>query len=552
MAQIITFTPLKVSTSEVSGDGTTSEQLVETINGTFNSLTKDYQYTILGMPSTLLPSSGIITNSVVYCTDLRKFKKFNGTSWIDEIVDIQIATEVQNGIAKLYNSTGQNVDGGITQRLFTNKTQEINTKVDEIDTRLIDLSMFVGYPTTPSGVLGLYADFENKVFTRFGDAGGKTAGADFDGYRAYQRRRCNLADNGTVNAYYGDEGYIEDGSNGQVMVEQNKFYYKVVPLKLEKQLDGIGYHLRKALYMISDNYAEGFKPHPRFVLPNGREIDKVYLSAFEGSGYDVSALQYILDDSQILDFNTDKFCSIANAKPASGLTQNLTKANIQKLCTNRGNGWMSDDIKTESMNQLLMIIELGTFNTQEAIGRGVCDLPSDTGNESVLTGQTSSLGNSTGMASGINGKVSVTYRGYENPWGNMLKAVNGINIYGNGSQKGGMPYICTDFNYQEIVNSENYVNAGFTISNANGYISAFGYSPRCDWIFMPSESLGNSSLPVGDYAAVNSSLNGFRAALVGGDWGGGSGAGGFYWYLIYGSGYRDRNIGGRSLYISLS
>ena len=552
MAQIITFTPLKVSTSEVSGDGTTSEQLVETINGTFNSLTKDYQYTILGMPSTLLPSSGIITNSVVYCTDLRKFKKFNGTSWIDEIVDIQIATEVQNGIAKLYNSTGQNVDGGVTQRLFTNETQEINIKVDEIDARLSDLSMFVGYPTTPSGVLGLYADFENKVFTRFGDAGGKTAGADFDGYRAYQRRRCNLADNGTVNAYYGDEGYIEDGSNGQVMVEQNKFYYKVVPLKLEKQLDGIGYHLRKALYMISDNYAEGFKPHPRFVLPNGREIDKVYLSAFEGSGYDVSALQYILDDSQILDFNTDKFCSIANAKPASGLTQNLTKANIQKLCTNRGNGWMSDDIKTESMNQLLMIIELGTFNTQEAIGRGVCDLPSDTGNESVLTGQTSSLGNSTGMASGINGKVSVTYRGYENPWGNMLKAVNGINIYGNGSQKGGMPYICTDFNYQEIVNSENYVNAGFTISNANGYISAFGYSPRCDWIFMPSESLGNSSLPVGDYAAVNSSLNGFRAALVGGDWGGGSGAGGFYWYLIYGSGYRDRNIGGRSLYISLS
>ena len=123
------------------------------------------------------------------------------------------------------------------------------------------------------------------------------------------------------------------------MVEQNKFYYKVVPLKLEKQLDGIGYHLRKALYMISDNYVEGFKPHPRFVLPDGREIDKVYLSAFEGSGYDVSALQYILDDSQILDFNTDKFCSIANAKPASGLAQSLIRANIQKLCTNRGNGW---------------------------------------------------------------------------------------------------------------------------------------------------------------------------------------------------------------------
>ena len=178
---------------------------------------------------------------------------------------------------------------------------------------------------------------------------------------------------------------------------------------------------------------------------------------------------------------------------------------------------MSDDIKTESMNQLLMVIELGTFNTQKAIGRGVCDLPSGTGNE-ILTGQTSSLGNSTGMASGTNGQVSVTYRGYENPWGNMFKAVNGMNIYGNGSQKGGMPYICTDFNYQENVNSENYANAGFTVSSAIGYISAFGYSPRCDWIFIPSECLGNSSLPVGDYAAVGSNLNGFRAALVGGSW----------------------------------
>ena len=37
-----------------------------------------------------------------------------------------------------------------------------------------------------------------------------------------------------VNAYYGDAGYIENGSNGQVMVEQPKFYYKMVPLKIDR------------------------------------------------------------------------------------------------------------------------------------------------------------------------------------------------------------------------------------------------------------------------------------------------------------------------------
>lgn len=74
---------------------------------------------------------------------------------------------------------------------------------------------------------------------------GKTAGADFDSVNAYcGRRRCNLSDSGEVLAYYGDENFKADGSNGQVMVEQPKFYYRVVPLKTEK-IDGAdGYHLR--------------------------------------------------------------------------------------------------------------------------------------------------------------------------------------------------------------------------------------------------------------------------------------------------------------------
>ena len=61
-----------------------------------------------------------------------------------------------------------------------------------------------------------------------------------------------MLDDGTIVAYYGDEGYTEDGSNGQVMVFQPKFYYKVVPLKLEKNNDSsIGYHLRIVIYYVS-------------------------------------------------------------------------------------------------------------------------------------------------------------------------------------------------------------------------------------------------------------------------------------------------------------
>ena len=38
-------------------------------------------------------------------------------------------------------------------------------------------------------------------------------------YNISKWRRCNVLDNGTVSAYYGDINYKEDGSNGQVMVE---------------------------------------------------------------------------------------------------------------------------------------------------------------------------------------------------------------------------------------------------------------------------------------------------------------------------------------------
>ena len=81
------------------------------------------------------------------------------------------------------------------------------------------------------------------------------------------------------------------------MVEQPKFYYKVVPLKLEKVVDGKGFHMRKARYYVSDTKKAGFKLHPAFIH-DGKEKNFIYLSAYEGSVFDVSAGQYILNDAQ--------------------------------------------------------------------------------------------------------------------------------------------------------------------------------------------------------------------------------------------------------------
>ncbi len=133
--------------------------------------------------------------------------------------------------------------------------------------------------------------------------------------------------------------------------------------------------------------------------------------------------------------------------------------------------------------------------------------------------------------------------------GNIWKFAYGVNIWGNGKMAGGMPYICSDFNYAEGKNTDNYEGAGFTVTKANGYISAMGYSTKYDWLFMASECLGNSSLPVGDYTYITENLNGYRIARLGGGWTHGSNAGGFCWVLYDGVGNRSRYIGGRLVYV---
>ena len=76
-----------------------------------------------------------------------------------------------------------------------------------------------------------------------------------------------------------------------------------------------------------------------------------------------------------------------------------------------------------------------------------------------------------------------------------------------------------------------------------------GYSTKYDWLFIASECLGNSSLPVCDYTWITQNLNGYRITRLGGLWTYGSSAGGFSWNLANGVGNRDRAVGGRLVYV---
>lgn len=476
-------------------------------------------------------------------------------------------TNLQNATSSATNVFNQLIAENVSAKANLDALRSEDFNAQEILSGVTDIRAYLGMIETED-VLGITMDYKNKTCTRIAGAKNLTAGADFDKFSMYGgRKRCNVSDGGTINAYYGDEGYTEDGSNGQVMVYQPKFYYLVCPLEYDRQETGYGYHLRKANYYVSETQRAGFKLHPAFYDKNGNEVDYILMSAYEGCIYDTSANAYMLNDEQVMDASKDKFSSIAGARPATGVSQNLTRPNIEQMAKNRGEGWHSFGIKTASMEQLLMIVEFGMMNLQTAIGQGVVNLPWTTGTDTTssyagVTGSTTSLGNGTGRATetttyegGVatkntaDGKTSICYRGVENFWGNIWKFAYGVNIWGNGKMAGGMPYICSDFNYAEGKNTDNYEGAGFTVTKANGYISAMGYSTKYDWLFMASECLGNSSLPVGDYTYITENLNGYRIARLGGYWLNGSSAGGFYWDLNNGVGYRYRNVGGRLVYV---
>lgn len=444
------------------------------------------------------------------------------------------------------------------------KSENFNSQ--EILSGVADIRAYLGI--TADDIVGIQVDYKNKTFKRLAGAANLTKGSDFDKFTMFGgRKRCNVADDGSIVAWYGDADYKEDGSMGQVMVYQPKFYYLVCPVEYDPIDTGIGYHLRKANYYVSEKPRAGFRLHPAFYDASGNEIDYFLTSAYEGSIYDASASAYLLNDEQVMNTGEDKFSSIAGARPASGSSQNLTRPNIEAMAQNRGTNWHGDLIKQVSAEQMLMIIEMGMMNLQTAIAQGVISLPWTTGSDTTssyaaATGSTASLGNGTGRAEKtttyeggvakeytVDGKTSVCWRGKENFWGNIWKFVYGINIWGNGKMGGGQPYICSDFSFAESKNSGNYEPAGFTVTNTNGYISAMGYSTACDWLFIASECLGNSSLPVGDYTYITENLNGYRIAPLGGGWNHWDSAGGFCWILYYGVGYRNRSIGGRLVYI---
>ncbi|MBB1078977.1 hypothetical protein H5S09_04265 [Limosilactobacillus sp. STM2_1] len=244
--------------------------------------------------------------------------------------------------------------------LMSGTTYASSYEVEEVRQQLNDLQTIVGY--NENDVFGLEADFENNQFTRLAGAKNLTAGKDFDNLGPWKRRRCMVDyKTGDVVAYEGDPNFSETGTlaqsvtvNGKtygtdteyaIMVEQPKFYYRVVPVKTTDNGSGT-LSLDKARYYVSSTPHIGFKIHPAFVV-DGKELDKIYLASYLAKT--TSSIDgYITSKKGVTDN--------ALANDAVGWKEYLE--NTQKLNPN----WKLSSLATYSISLLLFIIEYGNFN----------------------------------------------------------------------------------------------------------------------------------------------------------------------------------------------
>ncbi len=361
---------------------------------------------------------------------------------------------------------------------------------------------------------GLEWNQTTDTYTRLGDAVGLTItnnGADgvktsdFDSVYPYSDMRLvNLSDNGTVNAQYGDAGFAFDGTNGQVMVEIPKFYYKS---ELDTTTDRI-FRRWVSEFQVDANY----KISPMHVV-NGVEKDVVYVGAKKA-------------------YNNG---GTLESKSGVAPTVDQTIGTFRTQAESRGTGWHLSDANTIFMVwQFLFPIEYGTFKSQESLGQDWTDQGSATN-----TGSMDAYGeDSYGVVT--DGLSSASYRGIENPWGNVRDFIDGFIIKDDGY------YLEDDYtNYNDT--GAGYTNTGVVPITTNGYIDDLVFDTTYDYLGLANSTNGSSTTFIPDYQYSHDTGE-INIAHLGDRWSSGLDAGAFYWSLNHVASTSSSSIGARISY----
>lgn len=407
-----------------------------------------------------------------------------------------------------------------------------------------------------------------------------TAINDFDGlYPWSARRRCcgYWDDNGNfvVNAYKGEPGYIEDGTNGEVWVEHSLFFYKH-----EYSDDGA------EEIVISATQLAGFLPAPIFLKPDGTVFQKAYTAAFPLAIVEGKATSRagVFSDTCSLNAAMEKARTLGTDYTVGTTAEWYTEClymwvefatrNMQSVMNGASSlSYVASDTATVAETAVNRIIVASTVAAKYVVGQtiliGTSLGSSNIANNRIVTaiedydaenkaivfdgepvniavgnivctaawinGSCNDVLSSSGSpVSNTSGKYNCVYRGKETPYGNAYEWISDILFSRQGAGTTESPYtydvhfLPNPTEYSGGTITEDYIKLNFNIPNAAGYAKKLGYDSRFPWLRIPCEVGAGSTTYYSDY--YYSPQYAVCAARVGGSWGSGPNSGPCYWY----------------------
>lgn len=146
-----------------------------------------------------------------------------------------------------------------------------------------------------------------------------------------------------------------------------------------------------------------------------------YISGGSWAGNDAAGTLYLRQtDGSYTNAESLTFATADTATANSAIALDIDDA--EGYGNNLGTGYGAENFWSYSLLNLLYYVEYANLDSQTAIGKGVVDLASDTGYAGYLTGCDSIDSNvaisGTGTGTGTDGTTSVSYRNWNDAWGN--------------------------------------------------------------------------------------------------------------------------------------
>lgn len=381
--------------------------------------------------------------------------------------------------------------------------------------------------------------------------------------------------NKKVTAYYGDDDFKFDGSNGEVLTripkhwvkrlfpvrEDDGFYeYRLIAdFELQDfiqvdQFDGGRYKI----FVDSENIAHSYSGK----VPKYNANIKNFKQYATNTGEEfclVDWRRFVIETLYLVEYADNN----SQAKLGNGIqsyskaTALLAESSVNRIIVNTSPAglWVGKTIcigtsaewnSAVAANREITSIEPYTNGSVSGYAIYFDGDPVNIAVGNVIWGSAQKTGecDSLGMKSGClnnNGYHSMIYRGFEDISAHMFEFIEGLNIKDYQTYVNYKPSSYTPDTFDGDYEKLGYANP----NNEEGYIKVMGYDKRNPLIALPTVLGASSSTGYADYCYSKNAGN--RVALVGGNFAYGAAGGLFFWNFYYDSSSSFWSIGARLL-----